>query len=94
MFQKIINGYIFYFLGQLFGGQLFDLFARETNLKKQSSVCLCCDVGNEHLGVDAFFGSYFDDDNSHFDLNRVPFEPKKERFLQIIFRLVELLYFL
>ena len=23
LFQKIINGYIFYFLGQLFGGQLF-----------------------------------------------------------------------
>ena len=34
----MINGYIFYFLGQLFGGQLFELFARETNLKKQSSV--------------------------------------------------------
>ena len=28
----------FYFLGQLFSGQLFELFARETNLKKQSSV--------------------------------------------------------
>ena len=40
MFQKIFNGYIFYFLGQLFGGQLFELFARETNLKKQSSVPL------------------------------------------------------
>ena len=38
LFQKMINGYIFYFLGQLFGGQLFELFARETNLKKQSSV--------------------------------------------------------
>ena len=38
MFQKIFNGYIFYFLGQLFGGQLFELFAREANLKKQSSV--------------------------------------------------------
>ena len=38
MFHKIINGYIFYFLSQLFGGQLFELFARETNLKKQSSV--------------------------------------------------------
>ena len=25
-------------LGQLFGGQLFELFACETNLKKQSSV--------------------------------------------------------
>ena len=36
--KKIINGYIFYFLGQLFGGQLFELFARETNLKKQSGV--------------------------------------------------------
>ena len=34
----MINGYIFYFLGQLFSGQLFELFARETNLKKQSSV--------------------------------------------------------
>ena len=30
----------FYFLGQLFSGQLFELFARETNLKKQSSVLL------------------------------------------------------
>jgi hypothetical protein len=38
LFQKMINGYIFYFLGQLFSGQLFELFARETNLKKQSSV--------------------------------------------------------
>ena len=38
LFQKIINGYIFCFLGKLFGGQLFELFARETNLKKQSSV--------------------------------------------------------
>ena len=38
MFQKMINGYIFYFLGQLFSGQLFEIFARETNLKKQSSV--------------------------------------------------------
>ena len=28
-------------LGQLFGGQLFELFARETNLKKQSSVGGC-----------------------------------------------------
>ena len=36
MFQKIINGYISYFLDQ--GGQLLELFARETNLKKQSSV--------------------------------------------------------
>ena len=34
----MICGYIFYFLGQLFSGQLFELFARETNLKKQSSV--------------------------------------------------------
>jgi hypothetical protein len=40
LFQKVFNGYIFYFLGQLFGGQLFELFARETNLKKQSSVQL------------------------------------------------------
>ena len=38
MFQKMINGYIFYFLGLLFSGQLFEIFARETNLKKQSSV--------------------------------------------------------
>ena len=38
LFQKIFNGYIFCFLGHLFGGQLFELFARETNLKKQSSV--------------------------------------------------------
>ena len=38
MFQKNFYGYIYYFLGQLFGGQLFELFAREMNLKKQSSV--------------------------------------------------------
>ena len=37
----MINGYIFYFLGQLFSGQLFELFARETNLKKQNSVVRC-----------------------------------------------------
>ena len=30
----------FIFLGQLFGEKRFELFARETNLKKQSSVCL------------------------------------------------------
>ena len=29
---------IFGFLGHLVGGQLFELFARETNLKKKSSV--------------------------------------------------------
>ena len=38
MFQKMINGHIFYFLAQLFSGQLIELFASETNLKKQSSV--------------------------------------------------------
>ena len=38
LFQKMINGYIFCFMGHLFGGQLFKIFARETNLKKQSSV--------------------------------------------------------
>ena len=38
MFQKVFNGYIFCFLGHLVGGQLFELFARETILKKQSSV--------------------------------------------------------
>jgi len=34
----MINGYIFYFLGQLFSGQLFEIFARETNLMKKRSV--------------------------------------------------------
>ena len=38
LLQKNFNGYIFCFLGHLVGGQLFELFARETNLKKQSSV--------------------------------------------------------
>ena len=36
--KKLSMATFFYFLGQLFGGQLFELFARETNLKKQSSV--------------------------------------------------------
>ena len=38
LIQKLFNGYIFCFLGHLVGGQLFELFARETNLKKKSSV--------------------------------------------------------
>ena len=38
MFQKLFKGYIFCFLGHLGGGQLFKLFAHETNLKKKSSV--------------------------------------------------------
>ena len=38
LFQKTFNGYIFCFLGHLVGGQLFEVFAREMNLKKQSSV--------------------------------------------------------
>ena len=41
LFQKLFKGYIFCFLGHLVGGQLFELFARETTLKKQSSVPLC-----------------------------------------------------
>ena len=40
LFQKHFKGYIFCFLGHLVGGQLFELFARETNLKKESSVLL------------------------------------------------------
>ena len=35
---KKISMATFFFLGHLVGGQLFELFARETNLKKQSSV--------------------------------------------------------
>ena len=40
LFKKLFKGYIFCFLGHLVGGQLFELFARETNLKKKSSVCM------------------------------------------------------
>ena len=57
LFQKIINGYIFYFLGQLFGGQLFELFPPETNLKKQSSVLGMTNVSfwvNTFDGVNQF----------------------------------------
>ena len=36
--KKFSMATFFCFLGHLFGGQLFELFARETNLKKQSSV--------------------------------------------------------
>ena len=39
-FQKLFKGYIFCFLGHLVDGQLFELFARETNLKKKRSVIL------------------------------------------------------
>ena len=38
LFQKLFKGYIFCFLGHLVGGQRFELFARETNVKKKSSV--------------------------------------------------------
>ena len=54
MFQKIFNGYIFYFLGQLFSGQLFELFARETNLKKQSSVLRRRPDSNEKFDLEMF----------------------------------------
>ena len=40
LFQKKFKGYIFCFLGHLVGGQLFELFAHETNLKKKRSVSL------------------------------------------------------
>ena len=50
MFQNFFNGYIFCFLGHLFGGQLFELFARETNLKKQSSVLGGCKLMNSRGG--------------------------------------------
>ena len=36
--SKKFQWLFFCFLGHLVGGQLFDLFARETNLKKKSSV--------------------------------------------------------
>jgi hypothetical protein len=38
LFQNFFNGYILCFLGHSVGGKLFDLFAHEINLKKQSSV--------------------------------------------------------
>ena len=38
VFQKLFNGYIFCFLGHLVGGYIFELFARETNLKKKRNV--------------------------------------------------------
>ena len=38
--QICFKGYIFCFLGYLVGGQLFEQFARQTNLKKKRSVRL------------------------------------------------------
>ena len=48
-FQKLFKDYIFCFLSHLFGGQLFEQFARETNLKKKRSGSLIHDsatIGN------------------------------------------------
>ena len=41
LFQKLFKGYMFCFLGDSFGRYIFELFARETNLKKKRSVHLC-----------------------------------------------------
>ena len=38
LFQKLFQGYIFCFLGDLFGRYVFEQYARETNLKKKRSV--------------------------------------------------------
>ena len=40
LYQKLFKGYIFCFLSHLVGGQLFEQFAKETNLKKKRSVIL------------------------------------------------------
>ena len=40
LFQKLFKGYIFCFLGNSFGKQIFELFAHETNLEKNRSVLL------------------------------------------------------
>ena len=40
LFQKLFKGYIFCFLGHSVGRYIFELFARETNLKKKHSVSL------------------------------------------------------
>ena len=42
LFQKLFKGYICCFLGHFVRGQLFEQFARETNLKKKRSVKLMC----------------------------------------------------
>ena len=38
LLQKLFKGYIFCFPGDPFGQYIFELFARETNLKKKRSV--------------------------------------------------------
>jgi hypothetical protein len=38
LFKKLWKGYIFCFLGYSVGQYVFELFARETNLKKKHSV--------------------------------------------------------
>ena len=40
LFQKLFKGYIFCFLGHLYGRYIFELSARETNLMKKRSVIL------------------------------------------------------
>ena len=50
----------FFSLGQLYGGQLFELFTRETNLKKQSSVglnwqCFLAGSSKTAMGADYSF---------------------------------------
>ena len=40
LFQKLFQGSIFCFLGDLIGRCIFEQYARETNLKKKCSVCM------------------------------------------------------
>ena len=40
LFQKLFKGYTFCFLGHSVSQNIFELFARETNLKKKRSVKL------------------------------------------------------
>ena len=38
VFQKLFKGYNFWFRGDSFGRYIFELFARETNVRKKRSV--------------------------------------------------------
>ena len=54
LFQKHFKGYIFCFLGHSVSKYIFELFARETNLKKKRSVREC------KTGLRRTFGNGFE----------------------------------
>ena len=77
LFQKLFKAYIFCFLGHSVGRYIFELFTRETNLKKKHSV-------SKLLGPAVYFADpvkaigLFGQSNMHSTLDIFPRPARKE----------------